>query len=647
MGFTGRYLKPGVGCTTPGVVISVAVNTTNRDLPRGSLYTEQVFKSAAIAISRKTRGKWSKPRVVTVNSYKQLHSCVLAMAELRKRNYIICPCASNVLTLTHWWEYAEEHGILFTPKGVDMASIDDNPDTASMLFVSRLCLRGKPDILSYRHFGKSFMWLSSLNYFDASKEVLSESLNYLIPTKYRGYRDNGDARERLIYECLLYQTAFCGLVDWWRMNAKAPFGLTVGQLSIGILRSYLVPKSLSTHSDATAHKLERIASYGGRASLWFVGSVGNGVPIAGKQSGISLSTDISNVPGPITHLDIRSMYPTLLRDSAFPCKYHKRHGPVSPLQLSDLQRYYGTIAHVRARIHNAEYPMRTDRDVIYPRGVFQTVLAGPDLEALTGKDQILEVYDCVTYILGEPFKRAAGFLLETRIRARKSGDFAWELFAKTLGASLGGKLAQTSGKWVDCRSMVAERQWGEWYDYNADTSSSRKFRSIAGMVSEYIRDETGKGPFTACFAYLTAYGRQLMRKIREAFDTETVVSQDTDGLWVLGDIPCGKLANIVSFGNNPGQVQIKEVSNNGYFLGPKHYYTDSGWVLSGFHNPIVRANRSEIEDTYYQNPILTGTRTLPVSIRKVQRTSAIGRLHNTSGASPYGWIRPLYIDHLE
>jgi len=645
--FTGRYLKPGKRAHTPGVVFSVTVKTKSDNNSGRSTYTDSYFSRAVGSVSKKSRGKWSKPRVAVFNRPEELYNWIRAQSEPRKRNYIVCPCASTVLTLTRWWEYAEQCGILFKPKELAVDTIDSDSNLASMLFVSRLCLRGKPDIFSYRHFGKSYMWLSGIQYFDASETVLSDSVGYLIPEQYRGYRNHSDQHKRLIYQCVLWQTVFCALVDWWDSNARAPFGLTVGQLAMGILRSYVKPKSISSHRDGIAHKLERLASHGGRASVWFMGNIGDGIPHSGQCTEQSSSVAVPSVPGPITHLDIRSMYPSILHSCAFPAKYHKRHGQITPKNLSELQRYYGTIAHVRVRIHNAEYPMRTDKGTVYPRGVFQTVLAGPDLESLTGHDEVLEVYECITYILSTPFQRAAEFLLKTRINARNSGDLAWELFAKTLSNSLGGKLAQRSGSWVDRRDMVAERLWGEWFDYNADTSTARKFRAISGMVSEYINDDTGKGPYTASFAYLTAYGRQLMRKIRAAFDSETVVSQDTDGLWVLGDIPYIALADIVSFGDSPGQLKIKEVSNNGRFFGPQHYYTDSGWVLSGFSDDSGPNEVGEIRDSYTANPLLSGARELPISIRRINRVSRSNPVSNTSGISPYGWIRPLYIEPSE
>lgn len=644
MASTGRYLKVGRGCTTPSVVIGISVEPKVLQWSHTDTYCDEIFGRAVASISTKTRGKWSKPRIEEFDNTDELHKWVRHRAVDRKRNYIITPCASRTLVLTKWWEYAERHGVLFTPKGMDVATIDGSIDLSSLHFVSRMCLRGKPDILSYRHFCKSYMWLSGVNYFDASETVLADSVSHLIPEGYRDYRNHADSRKRLIYQCVLWQTAFCALVDWWRFNARAPFGLTVGQLAIGILRSYLVPKSLSTHSNESAHKLERIACYGGRASLWYVGNIGNGFPQSDRNSRDSVSADVPNISGPISHIDVRSMYPTILRDSSFPCKFHKHWGPVKPSQLADLQRYYGTIANVRVRIHNAEYPLRTNTSVIYPRGVFQTVLAGPDLEALAGRDEILEVYDCVTYILGKPFSRAADFLLKARLAARKQRDLAWELFAKTLGASLGGKLAQKSGHWVDHRNKCADRLWGEWVDYNADTGTGRRFRAVSGMVSEYIEDSSGKGPFTACFAYLTAYGRQLMRRVRECFDTETVVSQDTDGLWILGDIPYDRLRGVIQFGDEPGQMQLKGTSANGYFITPKHYYTDFGWVLSGLHNPIPEPKQFKFKDSYDQNPLVNGCRNLPIHVRRVTRVSTLMPLQHTSGRSPFGWVRPLYID---
>jgi hypothetical protein len=540
----------------------------------------------------------------------------------------------------------EECGVIFTHDKTVLASVDSVPELASMLTVSRVVLRGKPDIFSYRQFSKSYVWLSLSQYFDVSKEILSSQFGYMVPKGIREYSDNADTQKQLIYESVLHLTVFCALSNWWSENATAPFGLTIGQLSMGVLRSHVQPKAISTHTDSTVHKLERLACYGGRASIWYVGNIGSGVVSNNISETRHNTSSVPCVSGPITHLDIRSMYPSILRDSSFPCKLVKRTGPITPKQLRALQTYYLTIAHVRVSIHNAEYPMRKSDNVIYPRGVFQTVLTGADFETFTENDEILEVYECALYTAGTPFRDAADFLLQSRVSARNAGNHAWEAFAKTLANSLGGKLGQRAGHWTDRRDMLAQRQWGEWYDYNADTNTCRKFRSIAGMVSEFIREDTGSGPFTASFAYLTAYGRQLMRRIRAAFDSETIVSQDTDGLWVLGDIPYDRLADVVAFGDSPGMLQIKEVSKNGRFYGPKHYYCDSGWVLAGFSNQEPPTGNGTIVDTWVQNPILSGCRELPISIRVNTRSSVLKPTANTSGMSPYGWLRDYYIEHI-
>jgi hypothetical protein len=644
MSHTGRYLKPARRVTAPGVIYSVAIQTGVLPQSGRHGYIDQCFERAIACYSRKTRGRWSKPKVATFDDPRRLHDWIQATAVERKRNYIVCPCASNTLVLTEFWKYAEECGVIFTHDKTVLANVDTVPYLASMLCVNRVVLRGKPDIFSYRQFSKSYVWVSLSQYFDVSEEVLSGQFGYMVPKGIREYSNHDDQDKRTTYTSVLNLTVFCALSNWWSENATAPFGLTIGQLAMGVLRSHVQPKVLSTHTDSTVHKLERLACYGGRASVWYVGDIGDGVVSA---NGDSTRKDTSSVPcvnGPCTHLDIRSMYPSILRDSSFPCKLVKRTGPISPKQLRALQTHYHTIAHVRVRIHNAEYPMRKGDSVIYPRGVFQTVLTGADLETFTEKDEILDVYECALYTAGTPYRDAADFLLQARVSARNSTNPAWEEFAKTLANSLGGKLAQRSGHWTDRRDMLAQRQWGEWYDYNADTNTCRKFRSIAGMVSEFIREDTGSGPFTSSFAYLTAYGRQLMRRIRAAFDSETVVSQDTDGLWVLGEIPYDRLVDVVAFGDSPGMLQIKEVSNNGRFYGPKHYYCDSGWVLAGFHNPQPPDGHATIIDTYIQNPILSGCRGLPTTIREHTRSSILRPTASTSGVSPYGWLRDLYIE---
>lgn len=267
MAHTGKYLQQGIRVSTPGVIISVHLRTSDVSTNEGKGYTERCFAYAAASISTKTRGKWSEPTVVGFDNPILLHNWIRTVAKHRKRNYIVCNCASDVLWLTEYFNYAEQHGILFTPDAETMATAKLDAYNDDTIFVRRLCLRGKPDIFSYSQFSKCYLWLSLIQYIDVSDAVLSNSFTHLFPRRCLSYRDSTDDRKRVAYKSVLNLVVFREICKWWALHAKAPFGLTAGQLSMGVLRSYVKKSEVSSHTNATASQLERIACYGGRQSL--------------------------------------------------------------------------------------------------------------------------------------------------------------------------------------------------------------------------------------------------------------------------------------------------------------------------------------------------------------------------------------------
>jgi hypothetical protein len=338
------------------------------------------------------------------------------------------------------------------------------------------------------------------------------------------------------------------------------------------------------------------------------------------------------------------MYPSILRDSAFPLSLKSAYQSISVKDTLEAVKEWGVIATVDLYSDSGEYPQRVGEAVEYPRGTFTTVLAGPELASIRGRDKLIRVHNCSIYNMGYPFREAAGSLLDMRMKARASGNYAHEMFCKTLANSLGGKLAQRKGEWTDRNDIVAERQWGEWFDTNVDTGLTCRYRAIAGMVSQYTPDATGSGPYTFAFAYLTSYGRVLMRSVREAFPPDTVVSQDTDGIWVFESRPLhGKIGNS-SFGDAPGELRITMSSTTGKFYGPRHYRIDAGWILSGFHNPAVAADDLTVTDEFQQNPIHRGTRDIPNRLLTQTRTSKLIANRQKGEILQSGWVVPRFLE---
>lgn len=634
----GHYVKPGVRVSTPGVLFALHATTVQSRTASGTAVDVQTLERVYGCVSYHRRGHWSKPLEVETGSGEELREWMRYHSILRRINWVVCPIASSVLTLTRWWEYAEHKGIEWVPgKARGKPAVADDP-RRSAIVASRIVVSGTPDIVDYSDDGQSWRWVSGRNYFP-------DGIPFTADNSRAGAADRGPDQEtgappriRAARTARDWLAAISRLCDWWRANALTPFAPTVGALAYGFLRSTAPPKTLCTHNDEDVHRLERAAAYGGRASVWFVGNIGQGVDFPEQRDDDEGNTTFREVNGPVHHLDVRSMYAHLLGNNQFPVKLieYRESTPVSVACESALG--FGVIARVTLRTSHPEYPTRVGERVGYPVGRFTTVLTGPELLKAQSDSTIDRVHEMAVYKLARPFEEFSRRLIAARVTARRNGNGPDESIAKLLANSLAGKLAQRRGQWQRRRELDEPGRWGEHHILNMDTGGRRRTRYIAGFCWEWEADETGYGPHTAAFAYLAAYGRLQMRAIRKLCPAGTVVSQDTDGIFVLP--PALETLRSVPglMGGAAGQLRLIGTTQHARFFGPRHYVLGDQWTLSGFHNPKIDISAMRVRDTVSTSLWGARPRRAPDSINTITRDSTL--LFELCGGTlrPDGWI---------
>lgn len=281
------------------------------------------------------------------------------------------------------------------------------------------------------------------------------------------------------------------------------------------------------------------------------------------------------------------MYPWLLSTRDYPVKLVSTPRRMKPAEVVSLSRSYGVIAHVRIHTTVGEFPQRTQQGVRYPIGTFTTTLTGPELLALSEVGEVIECAAASTYRLGSPFTKAVSVLLKARKEARSSGNADIAALSKLVANTLAGRLAQRVGGWSRDSRQDQPGKWGLEHSLSLRTGSMTRYRWVAGHCWRYCEDKLPRGPHTAAFAYLAAYGRLHMWRLRSKLPPRSVVSQDTDGLWLL---PAGtKRAAALGPGapSPPGTLREVGSADSGQWWGPRHYRAGKKWVLAGFGDHLV------------------------------------------------------------
>lgn len=634
----GRYLQPGTKATAPNTLFAVVMSPSIDDTSSAGYW--ESWGGADVCVSHYRRGRWSAVKGARAETPEQLYTWMETHCDRSARNYVVAPDCTSALAVGRFWDH-------LCTGPVKRASKDFNPSPALLSrfpqntsWVRRCTLAPKTCIFDYQRNRVRWVWVNGYQHFNMSEAELARAVGEV-------WDDTGEADPPSAHtghttraRALLWLHAYQKLSDWWRATAKAPFGLTAASCAIGILRTHVPERYLCTHSNPAAHELERQASYGGMQRVWFYGDIGNPREHSTVRAPAPTKSPYGSIPGPLVQLDVRSMYPWLLRERRFPCKIADVYYRMAPTDLLALCRSFGVIARVTVETEVPEYPLRVGDHIIYPVGRFTTALTGPELLRIASEGRIAHVHYVVTYLLGRPFQAAAGALIAMREGARAGCNPEWELFAKNVGNSLAGKLAQRQGEWAELDDYPAQVPFGEWTDTSARGKRRRRFRSIAGLVWEWKPDEHGAGPYTAAFAYLTAYGRLHMRGIRDGAAARSVVSMDTDGLWVVADALASFQFEREAHTARAGSLCVKCRIAAARFLDAKHYFTPDGWVLGGFASPVVRRWARAVEDVQRYTAIGARGGAPPRGTAVKCRTSALALAGRGVSVGPDGWALP-------
>lgn len=640
MARTGRYLKPGVKATAPGIVFTIACTPSVHSIGEDESNMWLEWGGASVCVSRWKRGKWSEEESETFDIAAELHRWIESRCDRHGANYVVCPDGQETVAQIRLFDRIDEGNSTYLPPGTIPGKKHDTKADDTLTVFRRQVMSPRCFTLDYTRHGVRWKWFGGRQFFAEPEAELSKMTAEPWAVGPRADAPGATWVRSSTQRASLWLHLMQRLCTWWREHAKAPFGATAAALSLGMLRSHIQAKTLCSHTHEQVLPMEREACFGGMARTFYFGDVLSGHGFDAKPIGAPPASEYGSICGPMHHLDVRSMYPYLLREERFPISLKEYHPTFPARDLFDLAEGFGVVARVTIETETAEYPERVAGRIYYRTGRFTTTLTGPELLKLRGEGKVAAAHEVAVYYFGRPFREAAAALIAMREEARDRGELAWEMFAKSVGNGLGGKLAQRNGAWIVKPNHAALYRYGEWSESRGERGAPRKFRGIAGITYEWEPDRLGAGPYTAAFAYLAAYGRLHLRGLRDDCGNGTVLSCDTDGLWCLADGARSCLQSRPKDNGRAGSVRDTDIASYGRFLGPRHYCTNAGWVLSGFASPGVSVDGGMVADTQ-RGTLLgggTGEASRGTSVRR--RHSRLKVESHGLKIGPDGWGTP-------
>lgn len=636
-------MRPVGRVVVPSTIFFPRVATTKTGGGSDFGLTLHSWQSATVRLYRLVDGTYKRMQEARFGRPEAMFQWMRERVRKGKSAWIVTPNATAFLAISRWFEHATTCTSVWSHAQRSADRVEADHSGSSKIVLTGLGGSGRANFVKWRDEYAVWTATSYPNYFGTGDVAGSERCGSKDGTNDHGSTNVADECSKDCQRDCGLEGHFASLLEWWRLNGAGRFGVTIGQLSVNVLRSTVSRSTLCTHGHMEGHTLERQSCFGGRSQTFFFGRGRVGGYRRMRGAPVPVPRETLEHPWTIAHIDVRSMYPTIFRDEQFPVKFIKHVTECSPTDPIDAARSCGVIASVQIETPVPHYPRRTDRGIDYPVGRFVTQLAGPELLKLSTEGRILKCHRMNIYRMGQAFASFAASMLKARKNANCAGRASEESIVKLLSNSLSGKLAQRKGCWVRDSARDCPGKWGEVVSVNAQTGVCVRRRWILGRCERYDSARHPSGPYTAAYSYLTSYGRLWLRRLMEMCPPRTVVSVDTDGLWVAPDAAEALGSHPDLFGDDPGQLRVTGRANDYQFFGPKHYRVDDDWVLSGFSQTPVGECHSDVWDIQHINPIHPPPNGPPVvAVTRSQRKNLPIDASNAIVGTD-GWVVPRHV----
>lgn len=653
------WLKPVASTYAPGCIVSIVCDVEHVDTKSGIDLQYFTLKRIHVQESHRRSVHWSSPEYRSFESGLQLIDWLESTRSTRRRTYVFCHDLMNTLALMSIFDVFEASGCKHA-KDPDAAGSSakevggpapDHPTDPANETQGSTCSDGlyhftrftpgiNAQIVSYTKNGRAYQWCGHAQYCQSAEHSVAQSIRYQWHNLAEYPAEQPNAFRTCSDRALMWLRFYQQLCDWWIDVDGGPWGATVASMSYSFLRRRLKPKTILLHTDEQCGQLESQAIFGGRRSIWYVGNIGSEDKWQKFSTAAPSRSPYGTIDSTLVNHDIRSMYPHILANNQFPVRQLEYIPKPSNAAVIDALKHYGVIAHCVLKTELPEYPKRTDTGIQYPVGIFGTTLCGDELKRALDRREVLYINGAAVYIMGKPFEEPCRELIDHRIRARLDDRPAWELFVKMLANSMSGRIAMVPHEWIERTDVVPPMEWGLYREKCQDSREWKNYKVHMGLVWERVIAEQNNRPMGAAYAYLTSYGRSVMWALRYKCPVETVIAQDTDGLWTTAAAVPYLYTDYVDACSPPGELALKHVSSAGRFFGPQHYWFGDGWIISG-SNVVNHRPKSENVLVREKLAAVRGSmeRPIPCLVEKTMERD-IGRIMAYGDVSDDGWIQP-------
>lgn len=459
---------------------------------------------------------------------------------------------------------------------------------SGILHLEDVVLGGPPNILFCSLYGRTVIFVDSLNWFRESIADLGEIAGLTPSPRPSEGSSESDVLAWANLNRDILESTVLSMIRWVKESHLGMLRHTAPSQSLASWRHIHKGPWPEPHEQPVLSAHEREAYCGGRADLGYQGIVRSEYPGLGKakqdrrQYGAALYDTSSYV------YDATAFYPSMMKGRKYPYRFSHALDSTTPDGLLALLDTYGVISRVLIRSEENVYPVRRNNQVYYAKGEFATTLAGPELTYALLAGDVAKVGFTTCYQMADLFTPWVDRLWALREQFERESNRPWTGLVKLIMNSLYGKFTQREGGWVNVPAKKNRPRWGVWLEAHKDRPGADVYRSIAGKQQKQVPLGEHPRAIVSIGAYVTAYGRVLGREWRENLPPNTLLYSDTDSLHVTKEGHFALERSGLLGRQGIGALKLKKIVPEAEYRNVKLYRLGSEVYASGIHqeNPL-------------------------------------------------------------
>lgn len=357
-------------------------------------------------------------------------------------------------------------------------------------------------------------------------------------------------------------------LNWWRWLIDNDLGGFAPTLASQAFRSYrhrFMPHRILAHDNVAALELSRASYNGGRCECFRLGVV----------------------PGPVTVLDVNSMFPACMADGVFPRRLYGYDDRWPERTLMRYAKSHVCVARVVLRVRQPIYPMRVDGRLCFPVGEFTTSLCGDELRHALNTGAVAKVEAVAVFEAAPIFSAFIAWFWAARRKAMADGDRTRAWLNKILMNSLYGKFGQRGMHW-DEASRTSDLSARSWLHYDMETGETVRYRQLCGLVQQRTVEGESRDSVPEIAACVTAAARLRLWRLMVKAGLDNVYYVDTDGLH-LSAAGAAALEDEIDPAKL-GALKVEGVFAEAEYRGAKDYRLGEVWKIKGVRKSAVEVS---------------------------------------------------------